>query len=382
MAKAMLVTLPLILLLLDFWPLGRWNGKREQASISFLLLEKAPLLALSAGAAVLAWIAQSGSGAVVPLAMVGFSSRVANAAVSTVRYLAMTFRPVDLTFFYPYPAGGHPGWKVVGSVLFLLAITAVVIRHARRHPSLFVGWLWYLVMLLPVAGLVQVGEQAMADRYTYLPLLGIFVAVAWGAPPLLPGGVRRLLPAFGVAAVGVLVPLAQRQAFYWRDNPTIFAHAVAVNPENAQAVTNLRLLQYPQSTVDERPDDTTAAALPVPADPVALYNMGNYHFYKGEPEKAVPLYLKALELDPSLAEAYNNLGSALFEMGDRETAAVAFAHAVRQRPDYAEAIFNHGAVLIELGRTDEGRAQKKRAVELDPRLAGREPSPENAPASR
>jgi len=240
MCKPMLVTLPCVLLLLDYWPLGRWKASSSSARWS-LLAEKLPFLALSAAACAVTLAAQAGGGTVASPEDFPWSVRVANAIISYCRYLGKCFAPVNLAVFYPFFAEEPPLWKPALAGVLLAATTAAAVSSARRRPYLLVGWLWYLGTLVPVIGLVQVGGQSMADRYTYVPLIGVFIMAAWAASDAAAtwrNGPRVL----GISAAAVLLALSAttlRQLSYWRDGASLFRHALAVTENNWVAHANL-----------------------------------------------------------------------------------------------------------------------------------------------
>jgi hypothetical protein len=236
MAKPMLVTVPFLLLLLDLWPLGRtaWaapagGGEGSPVSPGRLLWEKVPLLALALVSSGITFLAQRAGGAIKTLEFIGTDLRLANVAVSYVAYIGKTLWPLSLSMYYPFPPEMPPGWKVGGAVLVTAAVTAAAV-FLRRRPYFLVGWLWYLGMLVPVIGLVQVGDQAMADRYAYLPLTGLFVMAVWGSAELLRGRRRRWSVGAAAGVLLILTPLAARQAGYWKDSITLFSHALSVAP--------------------------------------------------------------------------------------------------------------------------------------------------------
>jgi hypothetical protein len=285
MAKPTVVTLPALLLLLDWWPLGRLGGpgggpaRPVARRVGHLVLEKAPLLLLAAVSSAVTYRAQQSLGAMEYFRDLPLRDRAANAATSLVAYLAQTVAPRGLSVFYPHPERSLPLGLVVGALALLAAATAAVLAAARARPWLPVGWLWYLGTLVPTLGLVQVGLQARADRYTYLPLTGIFVMVAWSAAELL-GGRRRLrrgAAAAGCAALIVLAAASRHQAGLWRDTLTLFEHAAAVTGPNWMAENNI------------------GAA------------WGN----RGDHERALAHFARALEIRPNYPEAMNNYRKAL-----------------------------------------------------------------------
>ncbi len=255
MAKPTLVTLPFVLLLLDAWPLARLAGPGARgidgAALRRALVEKWPLFLLVAASGVVTVAAQRSGGAVADLAQLGLPDRLANAAVAAASYLAKAFVPVRLAVFYPHPGASLPGWQVGVSLALLAGVTAAALRAWHSVPAFAVGWLWFLGMLVPVIGIVQVGSQAMADRYTYLPLIGLALAVAWGAPALvrhLAGdgfATRRALLAAGAVTVAALALTSALQLRTWRDSESLMRHALAVTRDNhiAHAYLGVALLQ-------------------------------------------------------------------------------------------------------------------------------------------
>ena len=252
-AKPMLVTLPFALLLLDVWPLGRWGARGAR----FLLAEKLPLIALSAIFGAVTFAAQRSGGGIASAEVVPLGLRVSNALVSYVRYLGKTIWPRGLAIFYPHPLDTLPAWQVLGAALFLTAVTLTAVRQRRGHPYLLFGWLWYVGTLVPVIGLVQVGAQAMADRYTYVPAIGVFVAACWGVAALLdrlmprrPAASRRWAAILGSAAVLLLAVATRAEAGFWRDSRTLFEHALAATKNNYTAHTGLGSALAAKGSVD------------------------------------------------------------------------------------------------------------------------------------
>lgn len=341
MCKPMLVTLPILILLLDYWPLGRFKGTgdREQGtegrSVASIVLEKVPLFALSAASAVVTVIAQRSGATVATTANVPVAARLENAAVAYVAYIRKMFWPDDLAVFYPHPLGSLPWWQVSGSVALLAAITVLVFRYrARRY--LVVGWLWYLITLLPVIGIVQVGGQAMADRYTYLPLIGLFIIIAWGLPDLLRG--RRGVAVLSLVAVLATVLLAvatRQQVRCWKDDLTLFTHAAKHTRNNWVAQNQLA---YVLLTRGE-----PVRALPHARDAVRIqpYN-ANSHILLGmiltrinRIDEAVDTLVYAVVLEENSALAHACLADAFRLQGDAQHAREAAQTALELEPDHA-----------------------------------------------
>ena len=356
LAKPMLVSLPILLLLFDVWPLRRADSWRR------LVLEKAPLFALSAASCVATSLAQSHGGVMRSLTQYPLDTRAANAAVSYVLYLWKAIWPSGLSVFCPYPYDGVPALEVAGAVLTLAVVTAVCVSSRLRAPYLLVGWLWYLVTLVPVIGLVQVGSQAMADRYTYVPLIGPFAMLAFGLPERL----RRVVSAVAVAAVVALGVLAFRQAGYWRDSVTLFTHAVAVTKDNAVAESNLARALFDRGQIEPAVLHCAEAVRIAPEMGDAQANLVRGLLALGRTDEAVSRTREALRLRPNDSKTHVNAGL-IARMAGRDDAAVAsFREALRLDPTDQEAHLNLGAILAERGLRDEAIAEFETAVRLRP----------------
>ena len=347
MAKPMLVSLPLVLLLLDFWPLGRLPApglpfRQAWPELRPLLLEKIPYALLAAGFAAATLLVQARGGSVSGLAALPLGLRAANAAVSAVRYLGLLVFPRDLALLYPFP-DAVPAWRTVAALALLAGLTALAWRLRRRLPYLLFGWLWFLCTLAPVSGLVQVGAQAMADRYAYIPFQGLYLALAMGSLDLarrLPAAAARsALLAFWLSAGAVLAWLAQAQAATWRDSVTVFGRAVAVTEGNYIAHTNLG-----EALSQERGDAAGAmehfrAALAIhPGHATALNNLGAMLLNAGRPDEALPYLEKAAALQPDYATAYYNLGYCHALRGDWAGAETFYEKALAISPRYQKAL--------------------------------------------
>ncbi|HET6370756.1 MAG TPA: tetratricopeptide repeat protein [Nitrospiria bacterium] len=401
MAKPMLVTLPFVLLLIDYWPLQRVSGFGSRVSGSrksvpssgfrvqgsatkvsgsgfrvpgskskdqgsrrtsidseqmgnavtsresdsklgtrnpepgtFLLLEKLPLIALSLASCVVTFIAQRSGGAVSSFGRLSLGIRIENALVSYVAYILKMLWPLNLAIFYPHPKNTLPLWEIVGSAFLLLAVSIAAFRKAKSRPYLVTGWLWYLGTLVPVIGLVQVGAQAMADRYTYFPLIGIFIMIAWGVADLVAAWPRRkiILAASACTVIALLGAATWVQIGYWKNSTTLFTHAIRVMPGNYVAYKSLGLALADQGKMNE----------------------------------AISQYERAIAIDPNFAEAHNSLGNTLFKQKRFDEAAARFSRAVSIEPGYEPARYNLGLVLIEQGKLPEAVAELTRAIALDP----------------
>jgi tetratricopeptide (TPR) repeat protein len=349
MSKPMLVTLPFILLMLDFWPLGRLclirdtqnvvTGQHtdERSNIFRLVWEKVPFFALAVVSSVVTFIVQERGGAVKLLEMYSIQTRIINAFVAYIEYIVNMIWPVKLTVLYPHPGNSLLLWKGVVAGLALVLITILVIRNARKIPYLAVGWFWYVVTLIPVIGIVQVGSQAMADKYTYITLIGLFVVIAWGANDLLSKWPHRKTWLGTLAAIllPVLVVLTWKQVQYWENSITLFKHTLKHTSNNLIIHNNLGI------ALDKQ----------------------------GRTEEAVRHYLQALRLKPDYVQVHNSLGFALDKQGRTEEAVKHYLQALRLKPDYAEVHDNLGIALDKQGRTEEAIEHYLQALQLKPHIS-------------
>ena len=358
MAKPMLVTLPFCLLLLDVWPLGRtrwWQASSAQegrltadmpakrAPLAPLLLfaEKIPLFVLSLMTALLVYYTENRAGVLASLDDFPLAMRLSHALVSYVVYLGKSLWPVNLAVFYPHP-GGWPFPAVLFALAFLIAVTVISVRSIARFPYAAVGWLWFLGVLAPVIGVVQLGTQGMADRYTYVSLIGIFLVIAWGAPDCLKKWRKRdiFLP---IAAVAVLIltgSLAWRQVGYWQDGETLFSHALRVTRNNYLAHNNLGAALDRKGNVAAALTQYNEALLIKPYYADALFNKGQALAAGGRVAEAEQSFRDALQAKPLFPEAHNNLAIILAFQGKKKEAASHFSAALRIRPAYEAAANN------------------------------------------
>ncbi len=363
MAKPMVVTLPFILLLLDVWPLNRLSfgggseiflqgGRRHFRSVTWksAILEKVPLLVMAAGVISVTFFAEAKAGALKALDSFPLSERVGNALVSYVRYLGKTLWPTDLSIHYAHP-GGWPLWIIVGSAVLLTVITLAVLKAFRKRPYLVTGWFWFLFTLLPVIGIVQIGSHAMADRYAYLPSIGLFLMVAWGGAGCvknrLPSRARFLPVAAVLSLLAAFAVASRNQVAYWQDAVSVFRHAAQVEPNNALVQNNLgaALTRAGKSADAVGPLREALRIRPDYAE--AAFNLGSAQAEKGNREEALFWYDRALELHPGFAEAYNNKGILAAQSGHFSEAAELFRQALEIRPDYREARSNWERVMAE-----------------------------------
>jgi len=407
MAKPMLVTLPFVLLLLDYWPLGRLQsgsfsaGQVRKVRFGRLIWEKAPFFGVVVVAAIAAFWTQMAGGAVQSLALVPFGVRLINIPVAYLTYIAKLLYPVRLAFLYPHP-GALPLWQWAGASLLLAIVTFLVLRFSGKRPYLAVGWLWYLGTLVPVIGLVVIGPHVVADRYTYVPLIGLYLLAAWGIPELLPQG-RYRRPALSVLGVGVLAVLAaatHAQVRTWQNDISLYEHALAVNsrnliahnllgnalekagridaaaghyfqalqlnPENAETQNNIGLISARRGKISEAMDHFLEALRVDPNLKEAHYNLANVLLTRGDFDGAVAQFLAALKIDPLYAEAHNNLGGALMYQGCPSEAAFHFREALMIAPEYEAAHYNLGMVLIRQGKIVEAVEHLHAAVRIRP----------------
>jgi Flp pilus assembly protein TadD len=370
MAKPMLVTLPFVLVLLDVWPLGRLarpddSAAATRAGLGRLLLEKVPLLALAAASSVVTFLVQRAAGAVLPMERLPLGARLANAGLSYWRYIGKLVWPLHLSPFYRFEADWS-SWEIALAWAGLAAATALVLSQVRRLPFLAVGWLWYLGTLVPVIGLVQVGRQAMADRYTYIPSVGLFIMAAWGLAAL--ASTARIPRATIAAAAGiVLVLLSARtfvQARYWKSTVTLFEHAVEENPRNAMAHNMLGSALDEQGRTAEAEQHLRQALALEPGFASAHLSLGLLLAKRGETTEAASHLEQALRTKPNNAPAHKVLGGILGRMGRLEEAGEQFAEAARLDPTDPEARYSLGLTLAARKRYGEAAAEYEGALRL------------------
>ena len=377
MSKPMWVTLPFVFLLLDYWPLERithvfannHNALRNSAeTLRRLVIEKIPLFVCMVMSCIITFVAQSRGGAVGSVELFPVSERIANALIAYVHYLAKMLWPTNLSIIYPFPPF-IPFWRVFASVVILIALTFLVVATARRHPYIFVGWFWYLGTLVPVIGFVQIGSHSMADRYTYVPLIGIFMAVVWGVCQLLAGRQkwRWVLPVLAMGLILTLTLLSFKQVRHWKNSEMLFKHAVDTTEGNWIALNNLghalsvrgrhdEALHYFHTALEINPNSEstqinlalsmmahkqyrqaevhlTQALTINPDSPQLHYLLANALFYQGNIKEAIRHYISTTQMDTTHAGAYYNLGVALMRTGRQKDAVAAFENTLRLDPD-------------------------------------------------
>jgi tetratricopeptide (TPR) repeat protein len=372
MSKPMLVTWPCVMLLLDYWPLNRIrNSEFGIRKFRGLLIEKIPFAVLAVASSVVTFMVQKNEGGLAVNEDMPLDARAGNALISYCRYLEKMFWPTDLAVFYPHP-GYWPLAKVLLAGVFLCGISAFLFVKRRRHPYLLVGWLWYVGTLVPVIGLVQAGEQAMADRYTYVPSLGVLVLIIWGACELT-GRWRHqkiALSVSGSAAIILCLALTRHQLGYWKDSESLFRHTLEVTENNYMAHNNLGdALFYKGQTIEAMNQFKESIRLK-PGFAKAHYNLGDALFDEGQTTEAMSQFQEAIRLKPDFAEARYNLGDALLRQGKTDEAISQFQEAIRLKPDYAEAHNNLGIAFGKKGQIVEAASQFQEAIRLKPDFAG------------
>ncbi len=370
MSKPMLVTLPFVLLLLDYWPLERIRlDKSEFKRASGLVFEKAPFFIMAAGSSVVTLVVQRHGGAV--STSLTFSERVANALVSYIRYLGKTVWPANLSVLYPHP-GHWPFWEVAGCAVLLVTILAIVTLTARKRPYLGVGWFWFMGSLVPVIGLVQVGIQSMADRYTYAPLIGLFILVVWGLAEVVERrpGLRLVMATVAVLSLVVCACVTAHQIKFWHDSEALFKRAVDVTANNYLAYNNLGFYLSGKGKIDQAKANYRKSIEINPLYADALNSLG--YALAGEKKflDAIPYYETALRTSPNHPEIHNNLGNALSELGRISEAIEHYAIVLKQQPDHADAHNNLGIALAMQGKLDEAISHFRLAMRAKPDYAG------------
>ncbi len=386
MSKPMLVTAPFVLLLLDYWPLGRMtfspvhgecphvHGVASDVPVRrrllFLVLEKLPLLALSAASCVMTALAQSK--AIVDFERAPLLKRIGNALISYVAYVGQYFWPVNLSPFYPHRGGRLTLEESVAAAAALAIVTAVVAALWRKRPHLPVGWFWYLGMLVPVIGLIQVGAQAMADRYMYLPQIGLTIALAWEALRWVDArpGRRRVCAVAAAAAILALAFAANRQASHWRDRETLWRHALACDPANAFARHNLGVALFGSGKIHEAIDEYERSLAIRPDCAEARYNLGVALNALGQTDEAAREFQKALELNEQIPQAHFSLAVLLAAREQNDEALRHFLRARELDPGYPNVAFNIGVVLDHQGKTAEALVYWSEALRRAPNDVG------------
>ena len=383
MSKPMLVTLPFVLLLLDFWPLKRFQFKDDR-ELQFgqktcfdfkrsykLVLEKIPFFILVVISCVLTFFAQKGGGALVPLESLSLKTRIANALISYVSYVFKAIWPGNLAVYYPYSADTFPVWQICGAALLIVSVFCGAICLLRQYRYVAVGLFWYFGTLIPVIGLVQVSDQAMADRYTYIPLTGLFIIVSWGVSDLLVKWHYRKI-FFGVSAViilSVLTVCTFFQASHWRNTITLFKNAVNVTENNYKALNNVGAALIDKGKYDEALSYFDEALRIYPEKTDARNNLANMLFLQGKPDEAIFHYNEILKINPRKTDVRNNLANVLSSQGKFDEAVLYYKQAIEINPEYADAQYNLANVLSVQGKFGEAVLHYKEAIKINPEYA-------------
>ena len=375
MSKPMLVTLPFVLLLMDYWPLGRiqlgqviksGNVKAQKTSVFHLVVEKIPFFLLTAAASMTAYITQQKGGALTCMDLALLKIQIANALVSYVSYIGKMIWPSQLAIFYPHP-GTLPIWESVGSGLLLISVTVFVVSVWRRFPYLFVGWFWYIGTLVPVIGLVKVGSFAMADRYTYVSLIGLFIIVAWGVSDFFKKWKYQKI-FLGVSATIILTALTAYtylQLMHWQNSITLFENAAKVTKNNYLAHNNLGIALEKKGLIDEAIGYYSEALRIKPDYAKALNNMGAALEKKGLIDEAIGYYSEALRIKPDYAKALNNMGAALLKKGSYDEAVLHFKKALKINPQQTDAVNNLANVLFFKGKPGKAICLYREILKID-----------------
>jgi len=367
LSKNMLVTLPFLLLLLDYWPLNRASDFTPKIWRR-LVAEKIPLFVLAVASCAATFMVPEK----VPVVdRLSFTLRMENAVVSCATYLWQMIHPSGLACFYPNPTALLPAWQVAASLVLLLAVSVAVFAFRQARPYLAVGWLWYVGMMVPVIGIVQIALYARADRYTYLPQIGVYLLLTWAAADLCAGWRHRRVVLGSVSAIIIvaLIFLARAQTSYWRNNESLWTHTLACTSDNFLAQNGLGNALLLMGRDGEAMVHLQQALQIRPRYAEAHYNLGNLLHRMGRDDEAMVHFQQALQIRPRYAEAHINLGNALFSMGRLDEAIIHFQQALQINPRSAEVHYNLGSALFLMGRLDEAIIHYQQALQINPRYA-------------
>ena len=370
MAKPMVVTWPFVMLLLDYWPLRRFQRsevRRQRSVLRGLVVEKIPLFALVAASAVITSVAQSRGGAVRTFTEADAALRLSNALVSYANYVLLTFWPHDLAVYYPFPLAGIPDWQVIGAVFLLVGITALCLFQRRTRPYLIVGWLWFVGTLVPVIGLVQVGGQAMADRYFYVPSIGLFIALAFGLADIAKSWrVASSLSAGITGGALILAILTNAQIRRWSDSFTLLDHALEVTPLNQPAEYYLGVAMAKSGRYDDAAAHFEKVLQIQPDFYEGLFNMAVVRSLQGRLPEAIEYFQAAIRSQPDALQAHVQLALALWKQNRNEAACDEWRRASELAPKDPEIRTYLGNALARLGRIPEAIDQLHEALRLNP----------------
>lgn len=385
MAKPILVTLPFVLLLSDYWPLKRFSsGQSVTVFDSYLrksvkgtnkgfvilpfVIEKIPLFLLSIASSVVTFIVQREGGAVKSFDIYPLSIRMDNALVSYMRYIGKIFWPHNLAVYYPHPGESLPVWQIVGAAIVLLTVTGFMVWKVRQYPYLFVGWFWYLGILIPVIGLVQVGSHAMADRYTYIPIIGILIMIVWGIPDIIKK--RRHRDNVLAFITGVLLLASAVQSWFqvrcWHDSGSLFEHALQVTSGNYVAYTSLGSFFAERGRLTEAIPQFTEAIRIKPTYYLAHNNLGAALIRQGNLDEGIIHLTEALKINPHISIAHNNLGAAYAARGELDKAVEHYQEVLQREPGMAKAHIDLGRVMLLRGDIEEAESHFQAALSSNP----------------
>jgi Flp pilus assembly protein TadD len=417
MSKSMLVSFPFVLLLVDFWPLKRIQLKNNSGlrledparygfkGIYQLVVEKIPLFVIAFIICVLTFFIQRSDGVMASLEVLPLKTRISNAIISYVSYIFKAIWPHNLSYYYPYSIGTFPAWYIYGAAFLILSVLLWSIYLSKQYPYVIVGLFWYFVTLVPVIGLVQVSDQAMADRYTYIPLIGLFIVIAWGVPDILKEwNYRKIF--LCVSAVIILSSLTISsfvQTKHWKNSIALFENAVKINENNSHALSNLitalikngkydnaffylsrAVKRDPQKTylrmnlatvlfLQAKPDEAISQYRKIlqteTKNADVYYNLAYVLSTKGKFDEAVSLYNEALRIDPKYAKAHYYLGDIKLEQGKLKEAFSHFAKAIKIKSDYVQSYNKLGVILLKQGKLDKAKVFFSKALQLDPNFS-------------
>ncbi len=364
MAKSMLVTLPLVLLLIDYWPLGRF----QQSTLFRLIREKIPLFVLSVASSIVTFLVQKSGGAVSRIEDIPLGFRVFNASLAYVKYIGKMIYPSRLAILYPLPAKSMPIWQPVFALVLLLAVSVAVVLLARRRKYLLTGWLWYLVTLVPVIGLVQVGVQTIADRYTYVPSIGIFIIFAWGIGELSAKWRYKkiILGIMALVLFTTLIMCTRSQVKLWKNNFTLFEHTLNVTEGNYVIHGNLGGALLDEDRFDEALIHLNQALALKPNYCNAMNTKARVLLEKDEVDQAISIFKKVLNVEKDRPDTRNYLGLAYMKKGQLDLAVTSYEEAIELKPDHFRAMNNLGVVFQKQGETDLAIEQWEKALAVEP----------------
>jgi tetratricopeptide (TPR) repeat protein len=377
MTKPMLVTLPAVLMLMDAWPLGRMKvGDGVLRRFILLVLEKTPFIIFAAASCVVTFLVQQRGDSIAAVDILPIGSRIANAITAYASYIVMTVRPINLAVFYPHPGTALPMWKIASSAIFLMALTVPIIMSRRSRPYLLIGWLWFLGTLIPVIGLVQAGAQSMADRYMYIPQIGLAIIAAWGGRDVWafmgktlrkdrqPGLVFFAAPAFLILAIFAVITAVQIS--YWKDSVALFSHAINVTSGNYLAHKNLGVAYSKHKQYDQAIKQYLDGIKAKSNDPDLYYNLGNTMDDLGKLDEAEQQFRKALHVDPKHCEAHYNLANVLARRAKFDDALAEYDALLKINPKHLGGLINLGNTFAMLHRPANALPCYEAALKIDP----------------